>query len=124
VPSVTPLLLAVLAVGGLLRGCDDDVRRRAAEIGDIEAGAVLISAKGCGGCHRIPGIGDADGLVGPPLDHMSRRTIIAGILRNTPSNMIAWLRAPQEIVPGNAMPDVGLSDDEARHVTAYLYTLR
>ena len=50
----------------------------------------------------------ATGLVGPPLVHMGSRIYIAGVLRNTPDNMIAWLRNPQAIVPGNAMPNMGL----------------
>jgi cytochrome c1 len=61
--------------------------------------------------------------VGPPLDHMGRRVFIAGLLRNTPENMVRWLRFPQRIVPGNAMPDMGLTERQARDITAYLYTL-
>jgi cytochrome c1 len=38
--------------------------------------------------------------------------------------MIAWLQNPQAIVPGNAMPNMGLSEPDARDITAYLYTLR
>ena len=71
----------------------------------------------------IPGIDNARGLVGPPLDHMGRRIFIAGLLRNTPDNLVSWLRDPQAVVPGNAMPDMGLSDEQARDITAYLYTL-
>ena len=123
-PNLTVIPLFLLAFGSLLRGCEpSDTARRAAEIGDPEAGAELIEIAGCGSCHSIPGIRSADGLVGPPLDHMSRRTIIAGVLENTPANMILWLQAPQEVVPDNAMPDLGLDEDQARDITAYLYTL-
>jgi len=55
---------------------------------------------------------------------MARRIYIAGLLRNTPDNMIEWLRSPQSVLPGNAMPDMGLSTAQARDITAYLYTLR
>jgi cytochrome c len=72
----------------------------------------------------IPGIEQADGLVGPSLDHMGRRIFIAGLLRNTPDNMMTWLRSPQAVSTGNAMPDMGLDEDQARDITAYLYTLR
>ena len=44
-----------------------------------------IVAAGCGTCHMIPGIKDAQGLVGPPLIHWSRRTYIAGEAPNTPT---------------------------------------
>ena len=92
--------------------------------GDAQHGAQLIVKSGCGTCHEIPGIADAEGHVGPPLDHMAVRTIIAGVLPNTPDNMRLWLKNPQAIVAGNAMPNMELSDDEAKDITAYLYTLR
>lgn len=93
-------------------------------IGDAKQGEALIREIGCGSCHSIPGITGADGLVGPPLDHMGRRQFLAGILRNTPDNMLTWLRWPQSVVPGNAMPDMGLSAEQARAIAAYLYTLQ
>jgi putative membrane protein len=88
------------------------------------AGARVIAATGCGTCHVIPGIEGANGVVGPPLTQVGRRVFLAGLLRNTPDNMAYWLRRPQAVVPGNAMPDTGLSAEEARQVTAYLATLR
>lgn len=88
--------------------------------GDAERGAILIAKVGCGSCHIIPGIGGARGLVGPPLDHMGRRIFIAGLLRNTPENMVTWLTHPQRIVPGNAMPEMGLSSLDASDIAAFL----
>ena len=105
---------------------DDDVsetEERAAAVGDVAAGAELIERAGCGSCHMIPGIDGADGLVGPPLIHWSRRVMIAGLLKNTPSNLVTWLMAPQDVVPNNAMPDLGLSEEQARDIAAYLYTI-
>jgi putative membrane protein len=92
--------------------------------GDPEHGSVLIGRFGCGACHIIPGIDEARGKVGPPLDQIGERGYLAGVLRNTPDNMIAWLRKPQSVVPGNAMPDMGLDEREARDIAAYLYTIR
>ena len=92
--------------------------------GKPNRGAALILEKGCGACHNIPGISNADGVVGPPLDHMGRRVFVAGMLHNTPENLAAWILDPQRIVPGNAMPSVGLSALEAMDVAAYLETLR
>ncbi|HEY1433445.1 MAG TPA: c-type cytochrome, partial [Stellaceae bacterium] len=77
-----------------------------------------------GSCHTIPGIREARGRVGPPLDNIGERTIVAGLLPNTPDNLMRWLETPQSVVPGNAMPNMGLSDHDARDVAAYLYTLR
>jgi cytochrome c1 len=72
----------------------------------------------------VPGIADANGHVGPPLTQIGRRIYIAGLLRNNPDNLVAWLRDPQRIVPGNAMPDMGMSEADARAIAAYLDTLR
>jgi cytochrome c2 len=87
-------------------------------------GAELIAEKGCGACHTIPGIGGANGLVGPPLTLMGKRVFVAGLLRNTPQNLAAWVLDPQRFVPGNAMPATGLTESEALDVAAYLETIR
>jgi cytochrome c2 len=89
-----------------------------------DKGAKLIEANGCGACHSIPGVNGAEGVVGPPLDNIGRRVYLAGLLRNTPENMASWVQHPQAYVPGNAMPEMGLTRDEARAITAYLQTLR
>lgn len=86
-------------------------------------GPKLIRAYGCGSCHLVPGVVDARGMVGPPLTHFARRGYIAGILRNTPDHLILWLRNPQQVLPGNAMPDSGVTAQDARDIAAYLYTL-
>lgn len=87
-------------------------------------GAELIAEKGCGACHMIPGITGANGLVGPPLTLMGRRIFVAGLLRNTPQNLAAWVLEPQRFVPGNATPSTGLTKSEALDVAAYLETIR
>jgi cytochrome c oxidase assembly factor CtaG/cytochrome c2 len=119
-------VIAILPVL-LLAGCGrQNTQPKVVESGggDSQRGAALIRANGCGGCHTIPGIEDATGLVGPPLDHMRNRVYIAGLLRNTPANMQRWLQNPQAVVPGNVMPDMQLSARDARDLTAFLYTLR
>lgn len=92
--------------------------------GSPQAGAQLIASYRCGACHMIPGIKGAEGLVGPPLTLFARRTYIAGELPNTPSNLIRWIRDPPSVEPATAMPALGLSEQQARDVAAYLYTLR
>jgi cytochrome c2 len=94
------------------------------EPGSPAHGAALIADKGCGACHMIPGIAGANGLVGPPLTLMGRRIFVAGLLRNTPQNLAAWVLEPQRFVPGNAMPSTGLTESEALDVAAYLETIR
>jgi len=92
--------------------------------GDVHRGAKLITRYRCGACHVIPGIENANGLVGPPLMFFSKRTFIAGEVPNQPENLVQWIKSPQSIEPGTAMPALGLNDQEARDVAAYLYTLR
>ena len=92
--------------------------------GDPARGLARIRDYGCGSCHQIPGVADADGLVGPPLANIGVRVYLAGMLRNTPDNMMFWLRHPQQVVPGNVMPDMGVTAPDARDIAAYLYTLR
>lgn len=121
-------LAPALCLFALLGGCKDDALERTARAdvdfgGNPANGVRQIASIGCGSCHIIPGVTGAVGLVGPPLNHMGRRVFIAGLLRNTPDNMMLWLRNPQQIVPGNAMPNMGLNESQARDITAYLYTL-
>lgn len=92
--------------------------------GDPARGERIVRAAGCGTCHTIAGMREAKGLVGPPLQTFARRVYIAGQLQNTPDNLVRWLLDPHAVEPGTAMPDVGLSPEQARHVAAYLYTLR
>jgi cytochrome c1 len=110
----------------LLAGCEGPSQPPApvAANGDAARGAVVMVRQSCGACHEIPGIQDADGLVGPPLVHFSRRTMIAGLLPNTPGNLQRWLQHPQAVTPGNGMPDLGLSDRDAEDAAAYLDKLR
>ncbi len=91
--------------------------------GNPQRGATLIKQFGCGSCHAVPGVSGADGKVGPPLGGIADRIYVAGMLRNTPDNMARWLMHPQQIVPGNAMPDMGVSTQQARDMAAYLATL-
>jgi cytochrome c1 len=92
--------------------------------GDPVIGKTTIDQVGCSGCHTIPGIRDAHALVGPPLDHFSKRTYIGGVMENTPSNLIAWLLDPPAHAPRTAMPNLKLSEQQARDIAAYLYTLK
>ena len=97
------LLLAVpVAAMGLVAGCTktpQGQRPIAVTTGDAGIGRRIIEQKGCGACHRIPGVAGANGLVGPPLDSMGRRTFIAGRLANNEQNMIRWVMDPQSVDP-------------------------
>jgi cytochrome c1 len=92
--------------------------------GDARRGHNLVAEVGCGGCHTIPGVRNARGNVGPPLIAFGDRRFIAGMLPNDPANLLRWIQHPQSVVPGNAMPEMNISEAQARDIAAYLYTLR
>jgi mono/diheme cytochrome c family protein len=91
---------------------------------DAERGKRAISQYACATCHAIPGIVGANAPVGPPLKHIGTRGFIAGVLPNTPQNMVRWIRHPQAVSPKSAMPDLGVSEHDARDIAAYLATLK
>ena len=118
-------LLSVSLLGVALAGCDDGKAAGPDNFnGDSKHGAELVKSYGCGGCHDIPGISNADGNVGPPLHRIGTRTYIAGFIHNSPDNMASWIQDPQRALPGNAMPSMGIPQNEARDITAFLYTLK
>ena len=95
----------------------------AVRIGDARAGRDALQQYLCVTCHAIPGVPGAWNNVGPALDQMGERPYIAGVLPNTPANMERWLRSPGAVKPGTAMPDVGVSEQDARDIAAFLRTL-
>jgi cytochrome c2 len=107
-------------------GCSSRISREAAELtgGNPDRGADAIGRYGCAACHEIPGIERANGQVGPPLNRIAVRQYLAGQLQNTPANMVRWIQHPQQVERGTAMPDMGVTDSDARDIAAYLYTLR
>jgi cytochrome c len=90
--------------------------------GDIQRGKAEIQTVGCGACHVIDGISTAQGQVGPSLSGMANRSMVAGVLPNTPDNMIRWIEDPPSISPQTAMPNLGVTPQQARDIAAYLYT--
>lgn len=106
-----------------LVGCDEPRDKRVA-VGDPEAGEVIVVRQACGYCHTIPDIPNSNGQVGPTLAHFASRRLVAGLLPNTPAGLVQWLRFPQAVLEDNAMPNMGLNDQQARDVAAYLYTLK
>lgn len=107
-------------------GAHDAEAREAAAMtgGDPARGPALMRKYGCQSCHTIPGVVGADGLVGPPLAGVASRSYIAGVLPNAPDNMLRWIRDPKGVDAKTAMPNTGVTPSDARHIAAYLYTLR
>ena len=110
-----------------LCGCGELTHERSRQFiaeGDAKRGQELLDAYGCDACHTIPGIAGTKAMVGPPLTDWPQRAYIAGALINTPENLVYWLRFPQEVEPNTAMPNLGVTEADARDMSAYLYTIR
>jgi cytochrome c2 len=109
----------------LFCGCQSIEETAAARTGGSPArGKEAIRRYGCEACHSIPGIAGARGQIGPPLDGIGSRAHLASQLPNTPENLIRWIRDPQSIAPGTAMPEMGVTEQDGKDIAAYLYTLR
>jgi cytochrome c len=121
--GITPALLPLLCMVAL-SGCGAATAAQQVSGGNADRGASAIARYGCGACHIISGISGASGEVGPPLSGVGSREYIAGRLRNTPANMVLWIRFPQSVEPGVAMPDMDVTANDARDIAQYLYTLR
>jgi cytochrome c2 len=119
--------LALLTVVLALAGCDResaDVSAAQLTDGNPARGRAIVRAYGCTSCHVTPGVRGDQGLVGPPLTGMASRGYIAGVLVNEPKNMIRWIRDPQGVDSLTAMPNMGVSERDARDIAGYLYTLK
>ena len=112
------VVLALSACSGEVNGVPEP---RPASRDQMETGRFLIAAYGCGSCHSVPGVPGADGMAAPTLNHFYERGYIAGVLPNTEESLVRWIQDPQKILPGNAMPTLGVTEEEARYIAAYLY---
>ncbi|MDQ3025896.1 MAG: c-type cytochrome [Pseudomonadota bacterium] len=117
-PQISPQEYAALQAPSPLPRVDE------AAPPDADRGKRAIHQYACLTCHAIPGLVGANAPVGPPLAGIGSRTIIAGVLPNNPDNMARWLRAPRQVNPQSAMPDLGVSERDARDIVAYLATLK
>jgi cytochrome c len=135
IPGSLVLTFGLLALGGLCGAVSLGVQRwqtqRTAEQtaheltgGDARQGKSTFKRYRCGACHAIRASEGADGQVGPALNTVTARAFLAGEQPNDPAHMIAWIQHPQALRPGSGMPDLGLSDQEARDIAAYLYSLK
>src|SRR5690348_10505963 len=120
------VVVVVLLIGAIWEYARERTQLRihaAAETGgDPRRGEAMFIQYGCGSCHALKNVRTATGMVGPPLDGVALRMIIAGHLANKPDNMERWIRDPQQVSPGTAMPDLQVGEEDARDITAFLYT--
>jgi len=118
-----PGALGVLAVATCVSACHKplpDVEPLTG--GSPRAGQRLIEHYGCAACHRIEGIAHADSNVGPSLTNIRQAGYVGGVLPNSAENLARWIMDPRDVSPRTAMPDLGVSRDEARDIAAYLYS--
>lgn len=123
---LSALVLMVALVGIVYKYAEQRQRMRMHAVietgGDPARGEALFIRYGCGSCHALKHVRTATGMVGPPLDGIAVRAIIGGHLANKPANMERWIRDPQHVAPGTAMPDLHVGEADSRDITAFLYT--
>lgn len=118
------LHLHLLALASLLAACDSGEQARSpVRGGDTGRGKLLLAQYQCGSCHQIPDVAAARGTLGPALESYGRRSYIAGQIPNRPDALARWIVDPASMKPGTAMPAMGVSAADARHMAAYLYAL-
>lgn len=119
--SLPFLLLLTLGCGD--RQADRIAHAKRVTGGEPDRGAIAVQRYGCGRCHTIPGVPGAEAEVGPSLENIVERERLAGRLTNNAANLQRWIREPQSIAPGSAMPSMGINERDGRDIAAFLYTL-
>jgi mono/diheme cytochrome c family protein len=88
----------------------------AATGGDVRQGQLLFVARGCKGCH---------GSVRGEPSLSARIPQLAGVGLKVRADWLgAWLKSPRSYNAHTAMPRLTLSDEDIRHLTAYLMSRR
>ncbi|MFA9443922.1 cytochrome c family protein [Egicoccus sp. AB-alg6-2] len=126
-PGWLPVVVAVVAALAI-SACDGGRGERTTgpgaaagvEFGDADNGREAFVAYGCGACHQHAAVRGASGRVGPKLDDLAEQRIIAGVLPNTPEMLAAWIQDPQAHAADTGMPDVGVTDEDAADIAAFL----
>ena len=115
-------LIAVLT----LSACSDKASKQSRLLtnGNPDRGKTALTSYGCVACHTIPGVRGSNSLMAPPLIGISQRSYLAGMLENTPDNLRSWIQHPRKVNPHTAMPEQGVTDQDALDMAAYLYTAR
>jgi cytochrome c len=118
--------LSALVISLVLFGCAHGAEQEAHNLvgGNSERGKLAIEKYGCPSCHAIPGIAAARSKVGPPLGGIAERSYVAGVIPNSPDNLVRWIQNPPAVDDKTAMPNMGVTDKDARDIATYLYTLR
>lgn len=114
-------ILPLLLLGAACKPPPDE--RVFMPVADAKAGRAVIDRVGCASCHSIRGIDWPKGEVGPSLEGLAHRALIAGKVPNEPEMLARFVRNAPEVVPGTTMPPMPISEAEARDVAAFLYEI-
>lgn len=122
--ALAVLIVAIASTGCVNKAAQAEQIAQATTGGSAARGVAAISRYGCGSCHTIPGVSAAFGRVGPPLAGIGNRFYVAGVLPNTPANMVRWIENPPAVDEHTVMPNLGVTHQDAIDIAGYLYTLR
>jgi cytochrome c2 len=122
----TSAVVAVMVAAALSSGCNAPRFRDGGQIagGDARRGQALLKSYGCTSCHMIEGVRGGHAVVGPPLTGLRGRTYVAGVLPNSPDNLVRWIQNPKAVDSLTAMPVLAVSAADARDIASYLYSIK
>lgn len=120
---IAPALLSSL-MAGLAHAQSPAQAPQAPQDSRVERGKALLAQYQCGACHTVPGVPAARGNLAQTLEAWGRRSYIAGRLPNRPEILARWIIDPQALVPGTAMPSMGVSPADAQAMADYLFSLQ
>lgn len=112
----------MLLLAALLAGCGKPPSSEPLTGGRPAVGKQLIESFGCAACHQIKGVPMGQSQVGPSLKDIRDSSYVAGVLPNSADNLIKWIEHPRAINPKTAMPELGVTEAQARDIAAYLYS--
>ena len=120
------LSLLLVPVAAACGGARDDVRMHDSYLAGASAqrGLAAIARYGCGACHTAPGLPGARGRVAPSFADFRERTYVAGVVPNTPANVVRWIMNPKAVDSLTAMPNLAVAEADARDIAFYLYSLK
>ena len=118
--SIVALVFVITGCGLLASSPDPRVEETG---GNVERGKDLMRTHGCVTCHSAPGMASVENGYGPDLDGFANNRLIAGQAENDPETLIQFLLVPYSVAPGTSMPTVDISEEDARDIATWLYTL-
>jgi cytochrome c len=118
-------LLLVLTTMACNRGETAKTAAAPPPIGNAARGQQLAGQYGCNVCHIVPGVDGPQGALGPSLQGVGARPAISlGMVPNTPENMVRFIQNPAAMNPQSSMPPMGMPENDAKDLAAYLLTLK